>query len=890
MQSPLTNAPYVQKLLEAFGVRGTVILEGDGWAASCPCPGHGADGRDTRPSVRITIGEGGRVLVKCRVGCETEDVLRCVGLKMSDLYPQGGDEPAAPLARGSGHRQHAAPLARQPHRPVDRHEYDFRHQVYAGLLQEMSLYSSDQKYLEKRGLSQSAIARSCFRSLTLSRSCRALRILREKWGRKLLTVPGIVEQGSTYKLQGNCNGGILFPVEDCDHRYVALKVRHHTGKTRYRLLSSDQAPAHNHCHVPPHGADEAFHTVRVTEGEIKALVATEKSEVFTIGVPGVNHWESALPALGGVAAICVLVAFDAPDVVTKPVVRAQVRALLAALRKARYHRVGIETWDYDGRICEPKGIDDALLAGKEIVVRWGDEADAFLDGCDRKSAELADNSRTDLAANSDAPSDGPHSTCDEVGEFAELADAGEEFPVHVYPEQLRRFVEEQAEDLGCDLAIVAAPVLAVGGAAMGSLWELTVKGDGECGWQEQANVWVGTIAQPGSAKTPAQNIITKPLVKVDEQRWFSWKDELKAWKRQKVEERGDRPSWLRALVTDTTVEGLAHILADNRRGLLIYPDELVGLARGFDQYKGGKGNDRQFFLKFWSRQTVSLGRASSNPEDQIYVPEPYGCILGSLPPDMLGELADHQSREDGFLDRFLFTYSPSCVVPHWSENSGMADGYRAWDEAVNALCGRTEKLGLRFSDVAKAAWVRFYNAHADEMNNETLPAPFRNYLSKLRTYAARLALILHGLRVAYGVADAGVTEVGAACVEDAWALAGYFKGQFVRATTRMREAQITEGVELLQDVITKHRGTLERGFTASSLWKLTRDKAERGKARFKQMKDFMYPFHDLCRRGRVVKEGDGGPRRPGPRTTRYRLAPANGLGASANSANPHPNA
>lgn len=49
--------------------------------AQCICPSHG----DTHASLTITRGQRG-VLIKCHAGCSTEDILRAVGLKKSDLF------------------------------------------------------------------------------------------------------------------------------------------------------------------------------------------------------------------------------------------------------------------------------------------------------------------------------------------------------------------------------------------------------------------------------------------------------------------------------------------------------------------------------------------------------------------------------------------------------------------------------------------------------------------------------------------------------------------------------------------------------------------------------------------------------------------------------------
>lgn len=55
---------------------------GDGHVARCP--GHD----DRRPSLSISEGRDGRVLVHCFGGCPASDVLAAVGLTLGDLFPQ----------------------------------------------------------------------------------------------------------------------------------------------------------------------------------------------------------------------------------------------------------------------------------------------------------------------------------------------------------------------------------------------------------------------------------------------------------------------------------------------------------------------------------------------------------------------------------------------------------------------------------------------------------------------------------------------------------------------------------------------------------------------------------------------------------------------------------
>ena len=53
---------------------------GDGWQAKCPA--H----EDRTPSLSISQGRNGRVLVHCHAGCSVEAVLGQLGLQPADLF------------------------------------------------------------------------------------------------------------------------------------------------------------------------------------------------------------------------------------------------------------------------------------------------------------------------------------------------------------------------------------------------------------------------------------------------------------------------------------------------------------------------------------------------------------------------------------------------------------------------------------------------------------------------------------------------------------------------------------------------------------------------------------------------------------------------------------
>ena len=68
------------------------------WLARCPA--HA----DRSPSLSITEGDDGRVLVHCFAGCGAAEIVAAVGLELSDLFPPRPGATGDVTAR-DGHRQ-----------------------------------------------------------------------------------------------------------------------------------------------------------------------------------------------------------------------------------------------------------------------------------------------------------------------------------------------------------------------------------------------------------------------------------------------------------------------------------------------------------------------------------------------------------------------------------------------------------------------------------------------------------------------------------------------------------------------------------------------------------------------------------------------------------------
>jgi AAA domain-containing protein len=67
----------LETVLDKLGAR----RNGKEWIAKCPA--H----EDSTPSLGITVGDNGGILLCCHAGCGTEDVCAAIGIELSDLFP-----------------------------------------------------------------------------------------------------------------------------------------------------------------------------------------------------------------------------------------------------------------------------------------------------------------------------------------------------------------------------------------------------------------------------------------------------------------------------------------------------------------------------------------------------------------------------------------------------------------------------------------------------------------------------------------------------------------------------------------------------------------------------------------------------------------------------------
>ena len=810
---------HIVRFLDHFpGVR----EHGSGYKACCPA--HD----DTHPSLDIIIQPDGYLQLNCRSArCTLASILQAAGLAPDDLYPDPDDETIFAEDPSVIEEDFGNP---QVDNPRDDAYFIRCDRIYRRLLHLIPLL--EDRHLDdlyRRGLNGDQIDDRGYRSLNFANRIWALAQLRAEFSdADLLSVPGFVGGDDGEITMAGPAQGLIVPVVDAHGRVIALKVRldgvqENGGK--YRSISGGGGPS---CGIPTHvplGIQAPVLEVRVTEGELKADVATVLSGIPTIGIPGVGNWHPALSVLHELGAETVRVAFDA-DHSTKPQVLQHLVNFVGALRDVGFNVV-LETWDPQ----VAKGIDDLLVAGHQPNTLVGDDVTTYLNGLQQTETDV---SAVDTCVESEpstdaSPADGAPAT----SSVTVLP-----FPVDIFPDALQQFAIQAAQSLSCAPDLVAVQMVAACGTAIGGSRTLEAKSD----WREPPCLYVAIVAPPGGSKSPAKALVCAPLERRQNQLKHQYKQELEAYEAYEAAINAhlppamtaysappsqiapcggpmpassivqptspSKPILQRVTTGDATTESLALLLRDNPRGFIMSNDELAGWVRSQNQYRGGKGADRQFYLSVWAGQPLIIDRKG---KESTIVPHPFLNVMGGIQPDMLPLLADEKGRADGFLDRILFAFPETIPAQHWSEHTVDAQVKQQWSDTLQILFNlemqHIEDEGIdrpqivNFTTDGNAAWIEWFNSHTDEINSPALDAALKGPWLKLKSYFLRLGLVIHFCRVACGEVDS--EDVDAESVARTVRLIDYFKSH---ARKVYRHLPLDAGDRRVEQVISWIRG------------------------------------------------------------------------------------
>jgi hypothetical protein len=277
-------------------------------------------------------------------------------------------------------------------------------------------------------------------------------------------------------------------------------------------------------------------------------------------------------------------------------------------------------------------------------------------------------------------------------------------------------------------------------------------------WRCVPNYFAAIVAEVSQLKTPIPKaIIDRPMrvlrqqaQKEFEQAKKNYEAELNDWKTAKKEDdRGLAPEPPRERIyffDKTTGEGIIYQQAAYPvQAMMYFCDELAGVFKSGNQYRGGKGSDEEDMLSFWNGTGTTVLRAAGVRASV----EAVGLsIFGTIQPDVLAGLLKDCSDSNGKFARFDFVLQPLAVPNLPEDDSGrfdltpmLADLYQKID-ALPVIC-------FEFDREAKTYHRTFtLKCHERRVHQESKQG-LRGALGKMPEKVGKLATTIHTLNCVF---------------------------------------------------------------------------------------------------------------------------------------------
>lgn len=315
-----------------------------------------------------------------------------------------------------------------------------------------------------------------------------------------------------------------------------------------------------------------------------------------------------------------------------------------------------------------------------------------------------------------------------------------EFPIGVFPNTLRKIIEEVSHDRQFPLDYLAAVILWVMSVIVGACAYLrTAIG------QTYANVYLMLVGAQGANKSA-------PLAWATEYLHFLDHQSLEDYERQMAEyeaaiargQQAEKPTARRYLVNASTPEAIVKLLRENPRGIGQCVDELVKAFNDMGRYS--KKSDEELIMMLYNGNTMTVDRATK--QDVLHVYRPYFCLSGTIQPQTFNRLFNKDRFENGLLARFVEVvhYENNALLWNFDEDLP-SDAEERYNSFIDKMLSRREhidpKSAIEYRLAPDAAeviqdWQNKHEIAIEDHGRESDRATFR----KCQMYVLKFALLL----------------------------------------------------------------------------------------------------------------------------------------------------
>lgn len=324
----------------------------------------------------------------------------------------------------------------------------------------------------------------------------------------------------------------------------------------------------------------------------------------------------------------------------------------------------------------------------------------------------------------------------------------------ILPVQLAAPIEKLAAKLNLKTEVYLAALLTQVSSLFKVGSEVLLRRDTD--YRCTPNYFAGNVSESSQKKSPVvKAIIDRPMQSLREKAreeyqkaLADYEEEYRQWKAAKGENKGLPPKEPRQRLysfSKTTGEGILYQVAAYPDQALMYRcDELAGMFKSANQYRGGKGSDEEDFLEFWNGTGSTVLRASGVKAD---VDGLLLSVFGTIQPDVLATLLKDCSDSNGKFARFDFVFQPlaaSKLPEEDNESFDLTPMLSSLYTKIDALAA----LKMELAPEAKRLFTAFYNATEERRVAEPKQG-MRAMIGKMPEKVGKMAAIIHTLTCAF---------------------------------------------------------------------------------------------------------------------------------------------
>ena len=324
----------------------------------------------------------------------------------------------------------------------------------------------------------------------------------------------------------------------------------------------------------------------------------------------------------------------------------------------------------------------------------------------------------------------------------------------ILPAQLAAPIEQLAAKLNLKTEVYLAALLTQVSSLFKVGSEVLLRRDTD--YRCTPNYFAGNVSESSQKKSPVvKAIIDRPMQLLREKArkeyqkaLADYEEEYRQWKAAKGENKGLPPKEPRQRLysfSKATGEGILYQVAAYPDQALMYRcDELAGLFKSANQYRGGKGSDEEDLLEFWNGTGSTVLRASGAKAD---VDGLLLSVFGTIQPDVLANLLKDCSDSNGKFARFDFVFQPLAASKLPEEDSVRFD----LTPMLSSLYTKIDALAalkMELAPEAKRLFTAFYNATEERRVAEPKQG-MRAMIGKMPEKVGKMAAIIHTLTCAF---------------------------------------------------------------------------------------------------------------------------------------------